>query len=314
MPKIFVFLVLIACVMSFATSCAEEKCTVVFIVNDNIYHSASVLKGECVFAPAEPVADGYKFCGWYYGSAPWKSGDAVFESMTLVASFEEILDNENSSEEVLPEDDGNEDVKDDVKDDEVNTGDDGEDGKNDDAPNVGGDIGGFENEDSDEQCSHKVSEWITDIGASCILEGKKHIECTVCGLLFVEETIPRGEHSYVIKTEEPTCEVEGKIYYACKLCSDSFVSETLAPKGHTLIAKVTEPSCTKRGFTTYTCTACDYEKVSDYKDALPHSFCLWYSSPAPRRCPREPRGPPAQERPQIRSGEPWSLCRCAAGI
>jgi uncharacterized repeat protein (TIGR02543 family) len=43
----------------------EEVCTVVFKVNDEVYDTVSVVYGEPLSKPVDPVIDGYTFNGWF---------------------------------------------------------------------------------------------------------------------------------------------------------------------------------------------------------------------------------------------------------
>ena len=78
MKRLFILLIIIITLLSFVTACGDDECTVVFIVEDDVYRVVTVLSGESVFAPEAPCIPGYEFCGWYCGGEPWRGGDPVF--------------------------------------------------------------------------------------------------------------------------------------------------------------------------------------------------------------------------------------------
>ena len=287
MKRLFILLIIIITLLSFVTACGDDECTVVFIVEDDIYRVVTVLSGESVFAPEAPCIPGYEFCGWYCGGEPWRGGDPVFGNVTVEAVFSAIAEtnppfgdasdsgsdsSDSFGDDSLLEDVGSSSGKDNFGDDDAGSDDVNED-ENDHTSDG-------DSQDSSDACpSHKSSNWIIDVGASCVSEGKKHMECTVCGEVLLTETLPKGEHRYTVKTVDPMCEAEGEVIRICEICRDSKVIEMIPPTGHKNDSTVTLPTCTEEGFTTNVCKVCGNVSVFDRKEKISHAFGEWYSSP-----------------------------------
>ncbi|MCD7859386.1 MAG: hypothetical protein LUH51_04340, partial [Firmicutes bacterium] len=112
------------------------------------------------------------------------------------------------------------------------------------------------------------------VAATCTASGlTEGSHCSVCGAVIVEqEVVPALGHDYTSEvTKEATCTEDGVITYTCTRCGDTYM-ETISATGHSYEAVVTAPTCTEQGYTTYTCSACGDSYVSNYVDALGHSY------------------------------------------
>ena len=126
------------------------------------------------------------------------------------------------------------------------------------------------------ECTHgSLSEtwtWADDFTASVALV------CENCG----QDVGGAAEVTSEVTTDAD-CTTEGvRTYTATYTYGDatytSTATETIAANGHTYVGVVTDPTCTEAGYTTYTCSSCDDSYVSDYTDALGHSFTSYVSN------------------------------------
>lgn len=110
-------------------------------------------------------------------------------------------------------------------------------------------------------CNHVKSDWIIDKEATCIVEGKQHIECTLCHKTLENETIKKLDHKLedIIEHEDPTCISEGYDKGTCTNCHEE-IKVNIKALGHDLIHhEGLDATCTKPGYKPYdTCSRCDY--------------------------------------------------------
>ncbi|MCD8099064.1 MAG: hypothetical protein LUE06_00590, partial [Oscillospiraceae bacterium] len=107
---------------------------------------------------------------------------------------------------------------------------------------------------------------------TCTEGGYTTYTCSVCGDSYTADETEAIGHSYTSKvTKEATCTESGEITYTCSACGDTY-TETISAKGHSYESVVTAPTCTEQGYTTYTCSACGDSYVSNYVEALGHSY------------------------------------------
>lgn len=124
---------------------------------------------------------------------------------------------------------------------------------------------------------HKSSEWIIDKDSTCLLDGSKHKECTVCHETLVTEVIDKVGHNIgeTIEHLDPTCEANGYDKGKCDNCGEEII--TVIPMlGHDLIHhEKLEPTCTEVGHIEYdTCSRCDYSNYEELP-ALGHTESDW---------------------------------------
>lgn len=110
--------------------------------------------------------------------------------------------------------------------------------------------------------------------STCTEEGVINYECTVCGDT-KQETIDAAGH--VPETDaavKPTCTETGLTEGShCSVCGAVIVEQRLIPAlGHDHVGVDTAPTCTEQGYTTYTCSRCGDSYVSNYVDALGHTY------------------------------------------
>ena len=124
---------------------------------------------------------------------------------------------------------------------------------------------------------HKESNWIIDKNSTCLVDGSKHKECTVCHKTLVTEVIDKVGHNIgeTIEHLDPTCEANGYDKGKCDNCGEEII--TVIPMlGHDLIHhEKLEPTCTEVGHTEYdTCSRCDYSNYEELP-ALGHTESDW---------------------------------------
>lgn len=122
-------------------------------------------------------------------------------------------------------------------------------------------------------CEHEI---ITDIAVAptCtttgLTEGK---HCSICGeVLEAQEIIDELGHNYKGDITAPTCTEKGYTTYTCSRCGDTYVSDYVDAIGHTWDAGkiTTSPTCTSTGVRTYTCTICKTATKTETVAALGH--------------------------------------------
>ncbi len=115
--------------------------------------------------------------------------------------------------------------------------------------------------------------------ATCIADGLKVVECSLCGLVKESIVMPKDPSKHV-NTElknmkDATCSANG--YTGDVICNDCGVvvtagSEIPATGNHDYEAVVTAATCTATGFTTYTCKVCANSYKGDFTAELGHDF------------------------------------------
>lgn len=96
--SIFVSVVLILTAVFVCACNGESKYTVKFIVDGQVYHSASVSRGGKVSMPEEPKKSGYRFDGWYLDDGVWtqpfNSTTSVIADVSVYAHWLETINPE----------------------------------------------------------------------------------------------------------------------------------------------------------------------------------------------------------------------------
>lgn len=115
--------------------------------------------------------------------------------------------------------------------------------------------------------------------ATCVAEGLKFIECSLCGLVKETVVIPvdpskHGE-TEVKNKKDATCTEAG--YTGDTVCNDCGAVVTAgsavpATGNHDYEKVVTDATCTSSGFTTYTCKVCADSYKGDFTAELGHDF------------------------------------------
>lgn len=108
--------------------------------------------------------------------------------------------------------------------------------------------------------------WVIDKAATCVADGSKHKDCTICGDR-TTEAIPKDEvngHKYYrAKTaQEPTCTEQGWKNATCKYCAYVKEQVEMIPAlGHTEgeYKVIKEADCTNAGEKVLTCAVCDID-------------------------------------------------------
>lgn len=115
--------------------------------------------------------------------------------------------------------------------------------------------------------------------ATCVAEGLKKVECSLCGLVKETVVIPvdaskHGE-TEVKNKKDATCNTagySGDTY--CKLCNAVVTkgSDIPATGNHNYDAVVTAATCQSGGYTTYTCKDCGYSYVGNETAKAGHDY------------------------------------------
>lgn len=115
--------------------------------------------------------------------------------------------------------------------------------------------------------------------ATCVAEGLKKVECSLCGLVKETVVIPvdaskHGE-TEVKNKKDATCNAagySGDTY--CKLCNAVVTkgSEIPATGNHNYDKAVTAATCLSGGYTTYTCKDCGHSYVGDETAKGDHNY------------------------------------------
>ena len=119
--------------------------------------------------------------------------------------------------------------------------------------------------------------------ATCTTPGSYVARCTLCGTVFVNETISATGHSfntYLQDTYVPaTCQEEGSVTYACSNsgCSETQVQKLpVNPNAHNMVEdpdNSKEATCTKAGYKAYKCAnrGCDHKYMMQVENPVPHN-------------------------------------------
>lgn len=115
--------------------------------------------------------------------------------------------------------------------------------------------------------------------ASCVADGLKVIECSLCGLVKESIVIPKDSSKHgnteVKNKKDATCLEAG--YTGDTVCNDCGAvvtagSDVPATGSHNYESVVTPATCTASGFTTYTCKVCANSYKGDFTAELGHDF------------------------------------------
>ena len=126
---------------------------------------------------------------------------------------------------------------------------------------------------------HTKGSWLTDKQATCLNEGLKHQECSVCHATVDNETIaPLGHtESGWITEKDATCTAEGSKYKKCTLCNEKLKTDKISKKSHTESGWITdkEATCTTDGSKHTECTVCLAKIQNAIINKLPHREGDW---------------------------------------
>ena len=121
---------------------------------------------------------------------------------------------------------------------------------------------------------HTEGSWIIDKSATCLVEGKKHQECSVCNATIDEAKIdPLGhtEGAWIID-KNATCTENGSKHKNCSVCGDKLKTETISKLNHVDSDWIYDknPTCTESGARHKVCTKCNNIFGSEIVSALGH--------------------------------------------
>ena len=134
-----------------------------------------------------------------------------------------------------------------------------------------------------ESNGHGYGEWIVELEATCLEEGRQKRICTGCSEEEIE-VLPKIDHKAVIdEAVESTCTELGWTEGAhCEMCQSVLVEQEVTEAlGHDEIEEVIEPTCSTVGYTLHTCSRCDFEKMDSYVPMVEHTFGKWEIIEAP---------------------------------
>lgn len=127
---------------------------------------------------------------------------------------------------------------------------------------------------------HVADDWIIDAEPTCMKDGSRHKECSVCGITFETETIFARGHiqSGWIIIVEPTCTKAGSKHVTCTTCNAILYTSSIAALGHTSSDWIvdSELSCTVGGSKHKECTVCGSLLATETTDATGHTPSDWY--------------------------------------
>ncbi|MBR6567449.1 MAG: hypothetical protein IKK60_02235, partial [Clostridia bacterium] len=109
--------------------------------------------------------------------------------------------------------------------------------------------------------------------STCSEEGYKRYYCSCsdgCIAAYIDEVIPKKEHSYECTVIAPTCVNGGETIYTCKYCSSGYSTDYTDALGHDYGKTVIAPTCENRGYTKYDCKRCTETFIGDLVDAKGH--------------------------------------------
>ncbi len=134
-----------------------------------------------------------------------------------------------------------------------------------------------------------VNEWNDRVDNGVITEDEYYAKCptgyecwscSYCnkwtGNFKYRDTIePSTSHTHIWDngtiTTPATCTTKGVITYHCTECDETLLG-SVPEKGHNYNKTVIVPTCVDTGYTKYVCANCDDAYVSDYINALGHSY------------------------------------------
>lgn len=140
-------------------------------------------------------------------------------------------------------------------------------------------------------------EWVTDTAETCVANGIKHEECSVCHVKQNENTVipANGNHNYTAQDVKSAalksaanCTQAAEYYYSCNICGrveskNSHTFRSGAPAGHRFIwVTDLEPTCGAAGKKHEKCTVC--ESTRSMNTSIPstgnHSYTACVTSAA----------------------------------
>ena len=155
---------------------------------------------------------------------------------------------------------------------------------------------------------HDFGEWTATVSPTCTEPGSKNRACSVCGHTETAE-IPAVGHKYVLVEERPaTCVENGKKIFECSVCHDkkeeitedklnhdfgdaalcaeditcNRCGEERLPLPHSHATREIEPTCTESGYSEEYCTECGkiFAKI-EKAEPSGHDFGEWWLVKAP---------------------------------
>ncbi len=122
---------------------------------------------------------------------------------------------------------------------------------------------------------HTTSDWIVDVESTCIENGSKHKECTVCHKVLETEVIEKLGHDLVHHEKlDPICEETGhEAYDTCTRC-DYTTFKGIPATGHTTSEWIIDKdsNCTEDGSKHKECTVCHKVLETEVINKLGHDF------------------------------------------
>jgi hypothetical protein len=80
-------------------------------------------------------------------------------------------------------------------------------------------------------CTHNWGELVVTTPAGCTTAGEGYRECTICHEIKYE-TIPAGNHDYVVTVVPATCETDGYTLHVCRNCNNTYTDNVVPATGH----------------------------------------------------------------------------------
>ena len=123
---------------------------------------------------------------------------------------------------------------------------------------------------------HEESDWIIDKEPTCVEDGLKHKECTICGERLYEVAISAKGHkeSDWIIDEYAGCEHSGTKHKECEVCGENLENGTFSAVGHNFDIFEYSATCTREGYKHYYCQ-CGYSYKETTSEPIGHNFSDW---------------------------------------
>lgn len=134
---------------------------------------------------------------------------------------------------------------------------------------------------------HSESEWITDQEATCISDGVRHIECTRCHEILLEEPIHQLNHleGDVIIDKLPSCKEKGQSHTECLHCHQRLTTTTIPELGHIesewMVDK--ESTCKEEGLKHKECSKCGEIVIEEQIEKREHTW-VDATIESPKKC------------------------------
>ncbi len=126
---------------------------------------------------------------------------------------------------------------------------------------------------------HTPSEWVIDKTATCVMDGLKHKECTICGEALESEELQSSGHasSEWIVDKNATCTSSGSKHTECTSCKTVLEVIAIASTGHISTDWITDKNatCTANGLKHKECTVCGEALESEELQSSGHKSSEW---------------------------------------